>query len=149
MKQTVVFLFLFLLPVPAVAQSAEYDLSCENVAKITIIRGEGKHWNVDSPDGYFYVVGFDLTEAAAPAYREVRNTAPRKLVLDDGIWFRRPDLVVTAHGVPLRNDTPAQTAFVEDGINIGIVREEDAFEAARMVCPELVPDKVLIDGRWE
>ena len=149
MNQAAILLLLLLLPFPAFAQPAEYDLSCQNVDKIVIVRVEAKYWHVNSPNGYFHVVGFDLTKKAAPAYREVRNTAPDKFYLIGWVWIPRPDLVVTARGVPLRNDTPEHTGYAEEGIDIGIIREEDAFEAARMVCPGLVPDKVLIDGQLE
>ena len=148
MKPLPILLLMVLSSSLAVAQS-EYDLSCDNVARIIIVRVEAENWNVISPDGYFYGVAFDLTEAAASAYREVRDSAPNKPFLKEGVWINRPDLIVTAHGAPLQNDEPENTAFAEESIVIGIIREEDAFAAARLVCPELVPDKVVIDGRLE
>ncbi|MBG0777757.1 MAG: hypothetical protein H0S85_15135 [Desulfovibrionaceae bacterium] len=83
------------------------------------------------------------------SYRKIRDATPTISIRYEGTLFPKEDIQVTANGVPIQNDVPAWTAFADQGITISILRKEDAFAAARAVCPALAPDKVIIDGHWE
>lgn len=145
----ILLLFLLLL-VPSISTAqAIYDLSCESVARIRIVRINDTYWNVESYQGHFHVVDFELKPDAAKVYWKLLKAArtfhiPRK-VQDMNI----EKLSITANSGPLQNDAPELTGFADHGITITIIREQDAFDAARSVCPALVPRKVLLDGQWE
>ncbi|WP_022663399.1 hypothetical protein [Paucidesulfovibrio longus] len=143
-----VFLLLLLLPGAAFAQPS-FDVSCENVVQITITRIKDTYWNVDSYQGHFHILDLTLTPEAARKAVKLRDATPTEHIRYRGEDYYKPRIVITAHGVPLQDDTPALSGFVDQGAAIGIIREEDAFDAARAVCPALVPDKVLIDGQVE
>jgi hypothetical protein len=72
-----VLCFLFLLLVPTVAfTQASYDLSCDNVAKIRIGRLDDTHYNVESDQGHFHVVVFDLKQKAVAQFAPLVDNAP-------------------------------------------------------------------------
>ncbi|MGE4292309.1 MAG: hypothetical protein AB7E32_08870 [Desulfovibrio sp.] len=143
-----VFLILLLLPATAIAQPS-YDVSCANVTQITIIKIKDTHWNVDSCQGHFHIMDLTLTPDAAREAVKLRDATPTEHMLYRGEDYYKPHIVITAQGVPLHDDTPALSGITDQGAVIGIIREKDAFDAARAVCPALVPDKVLIDGQLE
>ncbi len=143
-------LLLLLLLIPATAFPQEvYDVSCRNVAAIDIIRVKDTYWNIESYQGHFHVLGLDLKPDAAKEFVKLRMATPTICVRYRGDDCYTKDITITANGKPLRNDAPAMTGFADQGFAIPIIREKDAFEAARAVCPALVPDKVLIDGHLE
>lgn len=148
MRILLLLLLFLLLPATALAQ-ASYDLSCGNVSRIRIGRLDDTYWNVDSHQGHFHIVMIDLKPEAAKAYVKLRDTAPRVTITYRGEDHTTFDLPLTANGSPLRNDAPALAGFADHGITITIIREQDAFDAARSVCPALVPRKIIIDGERE
>jgi len=143
-------LFLLVLTLPATAfAQATYDLSCHNVAKIRIVRVKAAGWQIDSPDGFFHALSLELKPEAAKGFGILIKTAPLVRLPHKGSNLLKEDITITASGKPLRNDDPAMTGLSEDTVTIPMIREQDAFEAARSVCPALVPSKVLLDGQWE
>ncbi|MGE4292310.1 MAG: hypothetical protein AB7E32_08875 [Desulfovibrio sp.] len=147
MNKLALLIFL-LLPATAFAQPS-YDVSCANVSKIIIVKIKDTHWNVDSYQGHFHVLHLTLTPDAAREAVKLRDATPRKHIRYRGEDYYGPRIVITAQGVPLHDDTPALSGITNQGAVIGIIREKDAFDSARAVCPALVPDKVLIDGQLE
>ena len=145
----ILLLFLLLLVPSAAFSQATYDLNCDNVAKIRIFRLEAAGWQIDTPQGYFHILALDLTPDAAQGFGIRLKTAPMTHFQYNGMNLRKENLTITANGGSLKNDTPAMTGFSDQGIDIAIIREQDAFDAARAVCPALVPAKVLEDGQWE
>jgi hypothetical protein len=145
----ILLLFLLLLVPSAAFAQATYDLSCGNVARIRIFRLKAAGWQIDTPQGYFHILALDLTPDAAQGFGKRLKTAPMTHFQYNGMNLRKENLTITANGGSLRNDTPAMTGFSDQGIDIAIIREQDAFDAARSVCPALVPAKVLEDGKWE
>lgn len=150
MKFILLLLPLLLSASAAFAQQA-FDLSCGNVARIRIARLSDTHWNVDSYQGHFHIVQFDLKPTAAKEFAELLSAAPWVTILYRGEEAKMQKLALTAKGKPLRDDAPNMTGLSEQAIIITIVHERDAFAAARSVCPALLPRKVVVDWAedWE
>jgi len=143
-----ILLFLMLLMVPATALAqTSYDLSCGNVSKIRIGRLDDTYWNVESHQGRFHVLMIGLKPGAAKIYVQLRDATPRVTITYRGEDHTTLDLPLTANGQPLQNDAPALTGFGDQDLIITIIREQDALDAARAVCPALAPGKIIID--WE
>ncbi|MDP3427657.1 MAG: hypothetical protein Q8S17_09810, partial [Humidesulfovibrio sp.] len=124
-----------------------YDLSCDNVARIRIGRLDDTYYNVESYQGHFHVVVFDLKQQARAQFAPLVDNAPWVTFVYRGEEARKQHIDLTTHGRPLRDDAPSISGFSHESINITIIREKDAFDAARAVCPALVPRKVIVD--WE
>lgn len=141
-------LALLLLPAAAWAQH-EFPLPCDNVRKILIIRVDATHWNIPSDKGYFHCLFLKLAEPAAEELQAMVDAKPQAIITaGDGLF--PADITVTAHGVPLQSAAPEWDFLGKDGIALPMVREEDAFQAARQICPALVPKKVLLDeAPWQ
>ncbi|MBI9081874.1 MAG: hypothetical protein JEY79_19300 [Pseudodesulfovibrio sp.] len=142
-----VVLLLLIFPTLASAQS-EFRVSCENVTKIKIVRIETKYWDIQSDDGYFYALNMELTEKAGEELVALYNSTPSERLIHGGKEFGHMNIVINANGVVLESAAPAWDNFSKERVIISIIRKEDAFEAAKVVCPSLVPDKMLIDGQW-
>lgn len=147
MKSLLAF-FLLLIPATVSAQDI-FDVSCANLERIRIARVDDTYWNIETYDGHFYVLDLELKPDAAREFVKVRNAASTLHILYRGEVVPREYLMITTNGKPVREDVPTLTGFPDQGINIAVLREEDAFEMAREICPDLVPDKVLMDGHWE
>jgi len=146
MKLFVLIFLLVLLPASAFAQPT-YDLSCKNVSRIRIGRLDETSWNVESYNGHFHIVLFELKPDAAKALVGLRDTAPKVTITYRGEDWTKESLSITANGSPLRDDAPTMSGLGDQSITITITREEDTFDTARSVCPALVPRKVIVD--WE
>lgn len=144
----ILLLLLLLLPAPSFSQGI-YDLSCDNVSRIRIVRIEAEHWNVRSDKGHFHAVHFHLKPNMTEEFSKLVNLAHSIFIDRKGVGHVGNKLILTANGTPLRNDAPELEGLGNDGVAIVITREQDAFDTARAVCPALVPRKVLIDGQWE
>lgn len=148
MTRLPLLLILLLLPAVALAQTT-YDLSCDNVAKIRIVRVTAAGWQVDSPDGFFHVLVMELKPHATEEFGK-RVKASRTIVIhNNGKGSAQAKLTITANGNPLRNDEPRLLGLDDQGVLVAIIHAQDAFDNARSVCPALVPAKVLIDGQLE
>ncbi len=148
MRKLLFLLILLMVPANAYSQGT-YDVSCSNVAKIKIVKIEAAPWNMDSCNGYFHVLAMELKPDAAKKFVTLRMTTPTICIRYRGEDRYTKDIVITANGKPLKNDAPCMTGFSDQAIIIPIIREKDAFAAARQVCPALVPDKITIDGHWD
>jgi len=149
MKHLLLILLLpLLLPIPATASAAPtYDLSCDNVSRIRIGRLDDTNYNVESEQGHFHMVAFDLKRKAYAQFAPLVANAPRVTFVFRGEERTMRRMAFTAGGRPLRNDAPPLDGFSPETVSIAIVREKDAFDTARLVCPALVPRKVIVD--WE
>lgn len=143
-----VFFFMLCIWVPmAFAQSA-YEVTCDNVTDIELYRYRAKDWRLDTSTGYIHVLVLRLKAEGAEEFMLVRDNAPHKSIEFCGKEFLIPDLMITAKGQELPNDSSALTGFANHSISLAIVGEEDAFAAARLVCQERGPDQVLAEGRY-
>jgi len=144
--RNLIVLLLIAFPTMASAQS-EFFVSCENVTKIEIIRIETKFWDIHSDDGYFYALGMELTEKAGAELVALYNSTPLERLIHGGKEFGHRHIVVKANGVTLVSAAPAWDHFSKERVSLSMIHKKDALEAARAVCPSLVPDKILIDGQ--
>lgn len=143
-----VLLLLLLVPSTAFADST-FDISCENVKGIYIVRNNDSRLIRKSYPGPFHVVRFVLKSNAAKEFMMLVKASRSYSIHSNGIDYDSEKLTITASGKPLRNDEPEVDAHGEGEVGTVILREQDAFDAARSVCPALVPAKLLIDGRLE
>jgi hypothetical protein len=137
-----------LIPTAAFSQTI-YDVSCDNIARIRIVRLKASDWKMESYGGYFHLLVLDLKPAAAKAFARLLNATPTIDLQFKGVHYRPKNLILMANGNPLLDDIPGMTGMSEQGILITRFYKEDAFDAARAVCPALVPATVLTDGQWE
>ena len=142
MKRLLLFLLLLLAPAAALAQPT-YDLSCENVAKIRIIRDEVSPFAQRAPDGIVNGVTFVMkpeSERAFQAFFEVTRQAQLPLTAKPYPWYAA--LSVTANGKPLPCDILEIRGYGGKKVITFLFNEQDANDLAREVCPALTPDKV-------
>ena len=140
-----ILLLLQLLPSAALADST-FDISCEDVASIHIMRIRGAKYTSESYPGTFHVVYFELKPSATEEFRRLVKASRSVFIHSNGIDSDRERLTITANGKPLRNDVPDCDAHEEGEVGIMIIREQDALDAARSVCPALVPTGMTTYG---
>lgn len=140
------FLFLLLVPTVVCAQST-YDLSCENIARVLIVRNEDSFLGLHTPQGHAYSVSFRLKPDAADRFQPILNESRKIIGQNDATGaYSRKGLFVTAHGQPLRNDVPEMNAHSGASVNTFTLSEEDALATARFVCPT-APIQLIIPPR--
>ncbi len=129
----------------ALAQS-EFPISCEDVERIQVWRLRGQVWRLPPVEGYSYVVILLLTDKAGERLAKLYNATEETPVFVDGHSFdtKRIDLI-TSRG-RIISDAPAMDTFREGYAIFSKKKAEDAFAAARAVCPEKAPRKLLTDG---
>jgi hypothetical protein len=134
MKYVPLFLMLLLTPVSAFAQTT-YDLTCKDIKKVLIVRMEDNWMGIRSPQGFIYSVSFRARAERKEELQRLVNSSRRHCRDEEGGFHYWNELKVTANGKPLRNDAP-EIDF-NGGGNIGTIlfNEQDAFAAARAVCP--------------
>ncbi|GAB6126429.1 hypothetical protein [Humidesulfovibrio idahonensis] len=134
MKALLLFLLLLLPPANALAQPT-YDLSCENVKKVLIVRMPNGWLDIHNPQGFIYSVSFRTRPERKEELQRLVNSARRHRKDINGELHYWTALTVTANGKPLQNDVPGLDG--NGGGNIGTVlfNEQDALNAARSVCP--------------
>lgn len=139
-------LLLLLLPAAALAQ-ATYDLSCENVARVSIARLEDSVLDQRTPQGHAYTVFFHLKPDAVDRFQPILNESRKIIGQNDATGeYSRKGLSLTTHGQPLRNDAPERKAHSEKSVNTLVFQQEDAFATARTVCPT-APIQLIIPPR--
>jgi len=143
--KTLLLFLLLLLPSAALADST-FNISCKNIASIHIMRISGAKFTSQSYPGTFHVVYFKLKLSATEEFRRLVKASRSVFIHSNGIDSDREKLIITANGKPLRNDVPDCDAHEEGEVGIMILREQDAFDAARTVCPALVPTEVITYG---
>lgn len=146
MKRLLLFLLLLLVPASASAQAA-YDLSCEDVKKIIIVRMDDSGMDLHSPQGFIYGVSFRTKPEKKEELQRLVNSSRRHTRDEQGVDHYWTALKVTANGKPLQNDAP-EIDF-NGGGNIGAIlfKEQDAYDAARAVCPT-APVEFIIAPKW-
>jgi len=130
----VLLILLLLIPSAALAQPT-YDLTCNDVKKVLIVRMEDNWLDIRSAQGFIYTVSFRTRAEKKEELQRLVNSSRRHRQDEEGGFHYWNALKVTANGKPLRNDAP-QIDF-NGGGNIGTIlfNEQDAFDAARAVCP--------------
>jgi len=142
-----ILLFMLILIPSAAFSQAIYDVSCKNIARVAIYRLKATEWMIKSYGGYYYLLALDLKPDAAQAFGKLLNATPTVTIKYNGVSTQTKNLIITASGGFLRSDIPAMNGLSEQGMLIPLFLKEDAFDAARAVCPALVPAKVIVD--WE
>lgn len=145
----ILLLLLFILVPATVLAQTTYDLSCDNVARMRIVRVTAEGWQIDSPDGFFHVLAVELKPHMTEEFGELVKASRKISIHNNGKGSAQTKLTITANGKPLRNDEPRLLGLDDQGVLVAIINEQDAFDAARSVCPALVPTKILIDGQLE
>lgn len=144
-KWIVLSLVLILAASQARAQE-DFELSCDDVVSIQVWRLRGQPWKYEITDGHCYVLIINLTDAAAMRLEHLHTATPETPINVDGhqLFTKRIDLITPTRRII--SDAPAWDAFREGHAIISKKTEEDAFAAARAVCPAKVPKKLLTDG---
>lgn len=135
MKHHLLFLLLLLVPATALAQQPSYDLSCEDVKKVLIVRMPDGLLDIHSPQGFFYFVSFRTRPERKEQLQQLVNAARRLHKDEHGKLHYWTALTVTANGKPLQNDVPGLNGNGGGNIGIFLFNEQDASDAARAVCP--------------
>lgn len=138
-------LLLILLPSTALADST-FDISCGNVRKIYIVQNNDSRLIRRAYPSPFHVVRFVLDSNDAKTFMTLVKASRSIFIHSNGIDSDREKLTITAKGTPLRNDEPDVDAHGEGEVGIVILWEQDAFDAARAVCPALVPTGLTTYG---
>lgn len=144
MRYILIFLLL-LLPATANADLA-FDISCENVERVSITRISGAKHTSDSYPSTFHTVYFELKQSAVEEFSKLVKASRSIIVRRDGSGYDRAKLTITANGKPLRNYVRECDSHGEGTVGIMIIREQDALDAARAVCPALVPTGLTTYG---
>jgi len=120
MKRILIFLML-LVPTSALA-GLTYDISCENVTNILIIRDTDQYLKQHTPQGFVHIVTFFLNPLARDAFQKFVDASRQSLEI---------------------------RGYSGTKVCTFILLEEDALAAARSVCPALVPGEIIKVGKWE
>jgi len=145
----ILILLLLLAPAAALAQPT-YDLSCDNVAQISIVRDEVSALAQRAQGGVVHAVTFVLKAESEPAFQafvEVTRQAQLPLTAKPYPWYAA--LSVTANGKPLPCDILEIRGYGGKKVITFLFNEQDANGLARAVCPALTPTKVIIGGQQE
>lgn len=145
MKISFIILFLFLSP-SFVSAEPEFFVSCDTVERIQVWRLRGQVWKHETTDGYHYILLLYLNKPAEDRLAALVETVEEIPVFVDGHRFDTKRInLKTKRGV-LLSDAPVWDTFRGSHAIITKKRAEDAFAAARAVCPEKAPRKLLTDG---
>jgi hypothetical protein len=148
MKRFVFALMLLLTPSAAFADMA-FDISCENVDSISITRNNDSRLIFKPGSGPFHAVYFRLKPEAAKEFAHLLKASRTFFLPGGSAGYESEKLTITTHGKALRNDAPDVDAHGQGKVGTIIINEQDAFDAARMVCPVLVPGRVIPEGPEE
>ncbi len=141
-------LLLALLLVPSTASAyVVYDITCDNVASIRIERLRDTVGNITSL-GWYHAVHFELKPEAVEAFVRLRDATPMIPIMYRDKLYPRENIRVISHRRMLPLRASALTEHGDSGVTLIAVRECEAFELAELVCPALVPAKVLVEGRF-
>ncbi len=139
----VVTLLLVVLAATSASAQPEFPVSCETVTKIRITRISASTTLVNIPNqGHFYLLTMWLTPEAGDALQTLRDATPWEQMRAEDQEFTVKNILVTADGAPLKTASPVWNTLNRRQIVLLIVREKDALEAARRVCPNLEPERL-------
>ncbi|HWR03381.1 MAG TPA: hypothetical protein VN419_05120 [Humidesulfovibrio sp.] len=143
--KTLLLLILLIVPSAALAELT-FDISCKNVERISITRISGAKHSSESYPSTFHIVYFGLKHSAMEKFSKLAKASRSFLIRQDGTGYDRAKLTITANGTPLHSDVPECDAHEDGEVGIMIIREQDAFDAARAVCPALTPAEMTTYG---
>jgi len=142
MKNLLILLFV-LIPSAVFAQHA-FDVSCENVTKILIVKVDDQSYGMRTPQGFVYYMAMFLKPEAKKAFRKLVEVSQQIRTHSDNVAkYPHATLSVTANGKPLRNDAPEIHVHGSAKVGTIIIQEEDALATARSVCPTVPIELIL------
>lgn len=112
-----------------------FDISCENVTKVTIIRQKDSWLHLHTPQGFVYLIFFQLNPEAGDRFGKLVEASRAFHPLGDGGVFYKPQLTVTANGKPLQNDVSGVEGNGNGRVGTVIISKQETFNLAREVCP--------------
>lgn len=147
--QKILLCLLLLAPTTSLA-ALSFDISCDNVERITIIVDDDNLLRQRTPYGHVHCVTFFLKPEARDNFKQFIDAAEKsKRSHNAEVAHQYVGLPITANGVPLRNDILEIRGYSEKKVCTFILLEQDALAAARSVCPTLVPSEIFKVGKWE
>jgi len=146
MKRTLLLLLALLAPATASAYVV-YDINCGNVTSIRIERHRDTVGTITSY-GWYHTVHFELKPEAAESFVRLRDKTPMIPIMFRDKVYPRENIRVISHRRQLPLRASALTEHGDHGITFIAVREQEAFQLAKEVCPALVPAQVLVEGRY-
>lgn len=142
-KCSLLFLLL-LLPSMAFAGSP-FDISCDNITSIYIIRGNDQFLKQPTPQGIYHAVTFSLKPEARDGFRNfVEASQQAQLSHDAREEHAYTALSITANGKPLQCDIKEIRGYGGTKVCTFILREKDAFDTARAVCPTAPIELIIV-----
>ncbi|MGE4298341.1 MAG: hypothetical protein AB7E47_09965 [Desulfovibrionaceae bacterium] len=145
MTRTVACLVLLLWPTLAMAR-ADLPISCDDLNGIIIMRSETKYMDITSDDGYAYALLLKIKEASREPLARIYDAAPPSRIPFAGGVVTHTEIAIIANGTVIRSDAPPWDSYHQPLVIITKLRKDDAFAAARTICPSMVPD-TFIDNR--
>ncbi|KAF1076050.1 hypothetical protein [Halodesulfovibrio sp. MK-HDV] len=141
------FIPLLLLTLSASLTYAEsiIPVSCDEIARITIVQARTSDPPVLTEEyPYVYPTVFWLKPEDASKYQEFTDPNKIATIYPDGTRVEyRPFLLSTPEGIIVSN-TPYRIHVNEKQILIYLKTKEEAFDAARKVCPKIKPKAFFV-----
>ncbi|MDP2849291.1 MAG: hypothetical protein Q8O35_14050 [Humidesulfovibrio sp.] len=130
-----IIIMVLLAPAAACANGA-FDITCGNVASVTITRSANPFLLNLAPHGTVHGVLFFLKPEASEQFQQFAEASRQaQLSQDAGPHPPYALLSVTANGKPLRCDMLEIRGYGGKKIITFILEDKDAFDTARAVCP--------------
>lgn len=151
----IIMILLLLLVPSSVFAEFSFDISCKNVTKILIVRIDDQSLGLHSSHGFAHLMAFFLNPEAKREFRNIVDASQQLNIHRDAMGgHSRETLIITANGKPLQNDVPEIHVHGSAKVGTIIIREQDAFDTARSVCPDvpielIAPPKVPTHGLRE
>ncbi len=144
-----ILLLLLLLLVPSAAfAELPFDISCDNIANIIIIRDEDTILAQRAPDGIVHSVTFFLKPESLRAFQAfVEVSRQTQYSRTAKPYPLHAALSVTANGKPLQCDMLEIRGYSGKKVITFIFKEQDAFDAARAVCPTAPIELIIAPKR--
>ena len=120
-------------------------VSCDEIAKISICQARTSEPPILTEEyPYVYPTTFWFKPEAAPKYKEFTDPNKIATIYPDGTRIEyRPFLLSTPAGTVVGN-TPYPTCVGSRQIHMHFKSKEEAFEAARKVCPKIKPKAFFV-----
>jgi len=130
-----IFLALLLLTPSVAFADMTFDISCDNVDRISITCNNDSRLIFKPDSRPFHAVYFRLKPEAEREFAHLLKASRTYFLHGDGTGYDSERLTITTHGMALRNDAPDVDAHGQGKVGTIIINEQDAFDTARVVCP--------------
>ncbi|MGE4298340.1 MAG: hypothetical protein AB7E47_09960 [Desulfovibrionaceae bacterium] len=124
--------------------ATKLPLACEDIDKLTIFKCETSVFPPESPTGFYYNVNIRLTPEAATRLRAIYAVEQPAMIEFKGKTYPKVVFGILANGTVTYSDAPLSTVFYKNQIAFPLVRKEDAFRLARMICPAREPEYMSV-----